>query len=80
MVGKMMAEKCFLKNLKPAYQLLSQANKDFAKEHGKDSIEESMHAIQKSVQVCVSSKMPVDKFDGGKDSFGSKVITGKFND
>ena len=49
MVGKMMAEKCFIKNLKPAYQLLSQANKEFAREHGKDSIEESMRVIQKSV-------------------------------
>ena len=36
MVGKMMAEKCFLKNLKPAYQLLSQADKEFAREYGKD--------------------------------------------
>ena len=30
--------------------------------------------------MCVSSKMPVDKYEGDRDSFGNKVIVAKFND
>ena len=80
LVAKMMAEKCFLKNLKGAYVMLNQVNKDFVKEHGKEAIEDSMRMLQKNVQVLVCSKMPADKYEGGKDAFGTKALTNRFNE
>ena len=45
LIGKMIAEKCFMKNLKTAYQMLYSVNKEFAKDHGKDIVEDSMRSM-----------------------------------
>jgi hypothetical protein len=53
----MLAEKCFLKNLKPAVHMLNSVFKDYVREKGREDIEESMRWCQKSVNVMVMSKM-----------------------
>jgi hypothetical protein len=57
LMSKMLAEKCFLKNLKPAVHMLNSVFKDYVREKGREDIEESMRWCQKSVNVMVMSKM-----------------------
>ena len=42
MIGKMMAEKCFLKNVKPAVQMVAHIDKEFVKQHGRELIEDAI--------------------------------------
>ena len=58
----MLAEKCFLKNLKPAVGMVYSVFKDYVKEQGRDAIEESMRWCQKQVDIVVMSKMDNNKF------------------
>ncbi len=42
LMAKMLAEKCYMKNIKPAVNMLNSVFKDFVKEKGREDIEESM--------------------------------------
>ena len=42
LVAKMMADKCFIKDIKPVLQLIGQVDKEFLEAHDKSAIEGSI--------------------------------------
>jgi len=59
--------------------MLVQADKDFAREYGKEDIEKAMHVFQKDVTVVVMSKIAAKTFNA-KDGLGERAIFGKMED
>jgi hypothetical protein len=80
MIGKVLAEQCFQKNLKGAYDILAEVDKAFIAEHGKEKVEESMRSFQKDLSVIVMSKIPESKFMGSPGAIGNKAIVDKMKE
>ena len=73
----MMAEKRFLKNIKPVVKMIADVDKEFVKQHGREVIEEAVRYQQSGVKIQIMSKMKKKAFE---DKFRDDVVKMRFDD